>query len=205
MIALVIAAATLWYTESLAANLRLREAREVARWAMAVEHIMQASQEVDLTLATKIMEENESIPLLLVDDAGRVISSRNVLWDETTAADTAHWKTVMAAYAVPIELQPQPGTYQYIYQHESTTLAKLRTYPRVLLGVMGLFLLLSYYGFHRARRAEEDQVWTGMARETAHQLGTPLSALYGWVTVLEDEASTQPNLLPLIAEVRKDL
>jgi hypothetical protein len=70
---------------------------------------------------------------------------------------------------------------------------------------MGLFLLLSYYGFHRAHRAEEDQVWTGMARETAHQLGTPLSALYGWVTVLEDEASTQPNLLPLIAEVRKDL
>ena len=205
LIALVIAAATLWYTESLAANLRLREAREVARWAMAVEHIMHASQEVDLSLATKIMEENESIPLLLVDDAGRVISSRNVLWDETTAADTVHWKTLMAAYAAPIELQPQPGTFQYIYQYESTTLAKLRAYPRVLLGVMGLFLLLSYYGFHRARRAEEDQVWTGMARETAHQLGTPLSALYGWVTVLEDEASTQPNLLPLIAEVRKDL
>jgi len=76
LLALVIAAATLWYTESLAANLRLREAREVARWAMAVEQMMQASQEVDLTLASKIMEENESIPLLLVDDAGRVISSR---------------------------------------------------------------------------------------------------------------------------------
>jgi signal transduction histidine kinase len=172
---------------------------------MAVEHMMQASQEVDLTLASKIMEENESIPLLLVDDAGRVISSRNVLWGESSPADTAKWKTLMASYAPPIELQPEPGLYQYIYQYESTTLAQLRTYPRVLLGVMGLFLLLSYYGFHRAHRAEEDQVWTGMARETAHQLGTPLSALYGWVTVLEDEASTQPNLLPLIAEVRKDL
>jgi signal transduction histidine kinase len=205
LLALVIAAATLWYTESLAANLRLREAREVARWAMAVEHMTQASQEVDLTLASKIMEENESIPLLLVDDAGRVISSRNVLWGDSSPADTAKWKTLMASYAPPIELQPQPGLYQYIYQYESTTLAQLRTYPRVLLGVMGLFLLLSYYGFHRAHRAEEDQVWTGMARETAHQLGTPLSALYGWVTVLEDEASTQPNLLPLIAEVRKDL
>jgi signal transduction histidine kinase len=205
LLALVIAAATLWYTESLAANLRLREAREVARWAMAVEHMMQASQEVDLTLASKIMEENESIPLLLLDDAGRVISSRNVIWGESSPADTAKWKTLMAAYAPPIELQPEPGLYQYIYQYESTTLAQLRTYPRVLLGVMGLFLLLSYYGFHRAHRAEEDQVWTGMARETAHQLGTPLSALYGWVTVLEDEASTQPNLLPLIAEVRKDL
>lgn len=205
LLALVIAAATLWYTESLAANLRLREAREVARWAMAVEHMQQASLEADLTLAAKIIEENESIPLLLLDDAGRIISSRNVLWDQATAADTAQWKALMAAYAPPIELQPGPGMYQYIYQYESTTLAQLRTYPRVLLGVMGLFLLLSYYGFHRAHRAEEDQVWTGMARETAHQLGTPLSALYGWVTVLEDEASTQPNLLPLIAEVRKDL
>lgn len=205
LLALVIAAATLWYTESLAANLRLREAREVARWAMAVEQMQQASLEVDLTLAAKIIEENESIPLLLLDDAGRIVSSRNVLWDDASAADTAQWKALMAAYAPPIELQPGPGMYQYIYQYESTTLAQLRTYPRVLLGVMGLFLLLSYYGFHRAHRAEEDQVWTGMARETAHQLGTPLSALYGWVTVLEDEASTQPNLLPLIAEVRKDL
>lgn len=205
LLALVIAAATLWYTESLAANLRLREAKEVARWAVAVEQMQQASLEVDLTLAAKIIEENESIPLLLLDDAGRIISSRNVLWDQATAADTAQWKALMAAYAPPIELQPGPGMYQYIYQYESTTLAQLRTYPRVLLGVMGLFLLLSYYGFHRAHRAEEDQVWTGMARETAHQLGTPLSALYGWVTVLEDEASTQPNLLPLIAEVRKDL
>ena len=205
LLALVIAAATLWYTESLAANLRLREAREVARWAMAVEHMQQASLDVDLTLASRIIEENESIPLLLLDDAGRIISSRNVLWDDAAAADTAQWKALMAAYAPPIELQPEPGLYQYIYQYESTTLAQLRTYPRVLLGVMGLFLLLSYYGFHRAHRAEEDQVWTGMARETAHQLGTPLSALYGWVTVLEDEASTQPNLLPLIAEVRKDL
>lgn len=205
LLALVIAAATLWYTESLAANLRLREAREVARWAVAVEQMQQASLEVDLTLAAKIIEENESIPLLLLDDAGRIVSSRNVLWDDASAADTAQWKALMAAYAPPIELQSGPGMYQYIYQYESTTLAQLRTYPRVLLGVMGLFLLLSYYGFHRAHRAEEDQVWTGMARETAHQLGTPLSALYGWVTVLEDEASTQPNLLPLIAEVRKDL
>ena len=205
LLALVIAAATLWYTETLAANLRHREAREVARWAMAVEQMKQASLDVDLTLASRIIEENESIPLLLLNDSGRVINSRNVLWDEASAADTAQWKALMAAYAPPIELQPEPGLYQYIYQYESTTLAQLRTYPRVLLGVMGLFLLLSYYGFHRAHRAEEDQVWTGMARETAHQLGTPLSALYGWVTVLEDEASTQPNLLPLIAEVRKDL
>ena len=205
LFAVVIAGATLWYTETLAANLRRREAREVERWAMAVEHIVHSADEVDLTLATQIIEDNESIPLLLVDDAGTVVSSRNVAWRDSTAADTAAWIDRMAAYAEPIEIELVPGMSQYIYQYESTTLGQLRTYPRVLLGVMALFLSLSYYGFHRARRAEEDQVWTGMARETAHQLGTPLSALYGWLTVLEDEAEGQPNVLPLLAEVRKDL
>ncbi|MFM8565343.1 MAG: sensor histidine kinase [Bacteroidota bacterium] len=205
LFALFIAAATLWYTESLAANLRRREAREVERWAMAVEHIVHSADEVDLSLATEIIEDNESIPLLLVDDFGTVVSSRNVTWNDSTAADTAAWIARMADYAPPIEIELVPGMSQFIYQYESTTLRQLRTYPRVLLGVMALFLSLSYYGFHRARRAEEDQVWTGMARETAHQLGTPLSALYGWLTVLEDEAAGQPNVLPLLAEVRKDL
>jgi signal transduction histidine kinase len=205
LFALIIAAATLWYTESLAANLRRREAREVERWAMAVEHIVHSADEVDLSLATEIIEDNESIPLLLVDDFGTVVSSRNVTWSDSTAADTAAWIARMADYAPPIEIELVPGMSQFIYQYESTTLRQLRTYPRVLLGVMALFLSLSYYGFHRARRAEEDQVWTGMARETAHQLGTPLSALYGWLTVLEDEAAGQPNVLPLLAEVRKDL
>jgi len=205
LFALIIAAATLWYTESLAANLRRREAREVERWAMAVEHIVHSADEVDLSLATEIIEDNESIPLLLVDDFGTVVSSRNVTWSDSTAADTAAWIARMADYAPPIEIELVPGMSQFIYQYESTTLRQLRTYPRVLLGVMALFLSLSYYGFHRARRAEEDQVWTGMARETAHQLGTPLSALYGWLTVLEDEAAGQPNVIPLLAEVRKDL
>ncbi|MEY4969221.1 MAG: hypothetical protein RLZZ261_992 [Bacteroidota bacterium] len=205
LFAVVIAGATLWYTETLAANLRRREAREVERWAMAVEHIVHSADEVDLTLATQIIEDNESIPLLLVDDAGTIVSSRNVAWRDSTSADTAAWIDRMTAYAEPIEIELVPGMSQYIYQYESTTLGQLRTYPRVLLGVMALFLSLSYYGFHRARRAEEDQVWTGMARETAHQLGTPLSALYGWLTVLEDEAAGQPNVLPLLAEVRKDL
>ncbi|MFZ9527576.1 MAG: hypothetical protein ACO27L_06570, partial [Schleiferiaceae bacterium] len=68
LFAVVIAGATLWYTETLAANLRRREAREVERWAMAVEHIVHSADEVDLTLATQIIEDNESIPLLLVDD-----------------------------------------------------------------------------------------------------------------------------------------
>lgn len=203
--AVVIAAVTLWYTETLASNLRRREAREVARWAMAIQHIVHAADEVDLSLATQIIENNESIPVLLVDDAGTIVSSRNVPWTDATAADTLAWKSRMAAYAEPIAVELVPGMYQYIYQYESTTLGQLRTYPRVLLGVMALFLLLSYYGFHRARRAEEDQVWTGMARETAHQLGTPLSALYGWLTVLEDETAGQANLAPLLAEVRKDL
>ncbi len=94
--AVVIAAVTLWYTETLASNLRRREAREVDRWAMAIQHIVHAADEVDLSLATQIIENNESIPVLLVDDAGTIVSSRNVPWTNATAADTLAWKSRMA-------------------------------------------------------------------------------------------------------------
>jgi signal transduction histidine kinase len=77
----------------------------------------------------------------------------------------------------------------------------LRIYPRVLLGIMFLFVVLAYWAFSRARRAEQDRVWTGMARETAHQLGTPISALLGWLTLLKEE-NTAPAT---VAEMERDV
>jgi signal transduction histidine kinase len=90
---------------------------------------------------------------------------------------------------------------QFIYRNESTNLRRLRFYPRFLLGIIGAYILLAYIGFSRARKAEQDRVWTGMARETAHQLGTPLSALYGWTTLLEEEGASPAA----VTEIKKDL
>ncbi|MEK9829360.1 MAG: hypothetical protein VW420_00815, partial [Schleiferiaceae bacterium] len=174
--AVAIGALTLWYTEQFAARLRAEEERRVELWAEAVESIVQSDPEADLTLATRIIELNTTIPLILTDANGVILNHRNLPERDTSSAAIEAELTRMMAYAAPIPVHLLPGVDQFIYRNESTNLRRLRFYPRFLLGIIGAYILLAYIGFSRARKAEQDRVWTGMARETAHQLGTPLSA-----------------------------
>ena len=199
--AVAIGALTLWYTEQFAARLRAEEERRVELWAEAVESIVQSDPEADLTLATRIIELNTTIPLILTDANGVILNHRNLPERDTSSAAIEAELTRMMAYAAPIHVHLLPGVDQFIYRNESTNLRRLRFYPRFLLGIIGAYILLAYIGFSRARKAEQDRVWTGMARETAHQLGTPLSALYGWTTLLEEEGASPAA----VTEIKKDL
>ena len=199
--AVAIGALTLWYTEQFAARLRAEEERRVELWAEAVESIVQSDPEADLTLATRIIELNTTIPLILTDANGVILNHRNLPDRDTSSAAIEAELTRMMAYAAPIPVHLLPGVDQFIYRNESTNLRRLRFYPRFLLGIIGAYILLAYIGFSRARKAEQDRVWTGMARETAHQLGTPLSALYGWTTLLEEEGASPAA----VTEIKKDL
>ncbi len=199
--AVAIGALTLWYTEQFAARLRAEEERRVELWAEAVESIVQSDPESDLTLATRIIELNTTIPLILTDANGVILNHRNLPDRDTSSAAIEAELTRMMAYAAPIPVHLLPGVDQFIYRNESTNLRRLRFYPRFLLGIIGAYILLAYIGFSRARKAEQDRVWTGMARETAHQLGTPLSALYGWTTLLEEEGASPAA----VTEIKKDL
>jgi signal transduction histidine kinase len=199
--AVAIGALTLWYTEQFAARLRAEEERRVELWAEAVESIVQSDPESDLTLATRIIELNTTIPLILTDANGVILNHRNLPERDTSSAAIEAELTRMMAYAAPIPVHLLPGVDQFIYRNESTNLRRLRFYPRFLLGIIGAYILLAYIGFSRARKAEQDRVWTGMARETAHQLGTPLSALYGWTTLLEEEGASPAA----VTEIKKDL
>ena len=199
--AVAIGALTLWYTEQFAARLRAEEERRVELWAEAVESIVQSDPEADLTLATRIIELNTTIPLILTDANGVILNHRNLSERDTSSAAIEAELTRMMAYAAPIPVHLLPGVDQFIYRNESTNLRRLRFYPRFLLGIIGAYILLAYIGFSRARKAEQDRVWTGMARETAHQLGTPLSALYGWTTLLEEEGASPAA----VTEIKKDL
>jgi signal transduction histidine kinase len=199
--AVAIGVLTLWYTEQFAARLRAEEERRVELWAEAVESIVQSDPEADLTLATRIIELNTTIPLILTDANGVILNHRNLPERDTSSAAIEAELTRMMAYAAPIPVHLLPGVDQFIYRNESTNLRRLRFYPRFLLGIIGAYILLAYIGFSRARKAEQDRVWTGMARETAHQLGTPLSALYGWTTLLEEEGASPAA----VTEIKKDL
>jgi signal transduction histidine kinase len=139
---------------------------------------------------------------MLVDEEGRIMAYRNLSERQSrTVEDLQATLSRMKAYAPPISAEFAPGQFQYVYRSESLVLHRLRIYPRVLLGIMFLFVLLAYWAFSRARRAEQDRVWTGMARETAHQLGTPLSALLGWLTLLKEEEVAPAT----VAEMERDV
>jgi len=189
---------TWWYTEELSAKLRDEEERKVQLWAEATENISQGNS-TDFTMALRIIEFNKTIPLILTDDKGVILVHRNL--EDTTRAGLEAELQEMMEYADPIKVELMPGVEQFIYRNESTNLRHLRFYPRFLLGIIGAYILLAYWGFSRARKGEQDRVWTGMARETAHQLGTPLTALYGWTTILEEEG-VAPGA---VAEIKKDL
>ena len=165
---------TLWYTEQFARHLRAEEERRVELWAEAVESIVQSDPEADLTLATRIIELNTTIPLILTDAHGVILNHRNLMGPDTTSLGVERELQRMMAYADPIKVQLMPGVEQFIYRNESVNIRRLRAYPRFLLGIIAAYIILAYFGFSRARKAEQDRVWTGMARETAHQLGTPL-------------------------------
>lgn len=196
-----IGALTLWYTEQFAGHLRAEEERRVELWAEAIESIVQGDPEADLTLATRIIELNTTIPLILTDAHGVILNHRNLPGSDTSSLAIERELKIMMNYAAPIEVNLLPGVNQFIYRNESVNVQRLHNYPRFLLAIIAAYILLAYFGFSRARKAEQDRVWTGMARETAHQLGTPLSALYGWTTLLEEEGASPAA----VSEIKKDL
>ena len=200
-LAVAIGVLTWMYTEQLASQLSKEEQRRVDLWAQAVEQVTQSDPGTDLTLATSILEMNQSIPLILTDDQDQVISTRNLAVSDSTTSRQQARLEVMKAYADAIPLEVLPGVNQYIYQDESLHLKRLRLYPKLLLGIIFCYVALAYAAFSRARKAEQDRVWTGLARETAHQLGTPLSALYGWIELLDQKGYSAEAL----SEIRKDL
>jgi signal transduction histidine kinase len=200
--AVAISVLTLWYTERFATRLREEEESRVALWADATAAVVDPNFSGDLQFVNRVLEGNTSIPVMLVDEEGRIMAYRNLSDRQSrTVEDLQATLARMKAYAPPISAEFAPGQFQYVYRSESLVLHRLRIYPRVLLGIMFLFVLLAYWAFSRARRAEQDRVWTGMARETAHQLGTPLSALLGWLTLLKEEEVAPAT----VAEMERDV
>ena len=200
-IAVGIGILTLIYTEQFTNQLRIQENKRIELWGEAISVIVNSDETSDLTMATRIIEFNTSIPLILTDNNNKILTYRNLSVKDTSYSSIERELKKMIAYSEPIIVNLSPGINQFIYRNESISLKRLRFFPRFLLGIIGLYIFLAYLAFSRARKSEQDLVWNGMAKETAHQLGTPLSALLGWVTILEEEGV---NSLAL-HEIKKDL
>ena len=187
----IIGVVSLLYTETFLKELRLEEERKIRVWAQAVEAVFSAKNEENLAFYSEIIQNNKTIPVLLTDGQGTIIAHRNLDVPEGNEEKLARFlerKLVeFKESGQMLENSFGDGQTNYLYYKGSTLLTKLRYYPLLLLGVISIYMLISYMAFSNARRSEQNKVWTGMAKETAHQIGTPLSALLGWIAFLKEQ------------------
>jgi two-component system, sporulation sensor kinase D len=188
LLAMFIGGLTLYFSQQLAQKVAKEEKKKISTWAKAVKN--SGDPEVDdanLTFYLELIQDNTTIPAILVDENGK-ITQHNVNLDKTMLKVPGYLERKKLEFAEendPIPIPIAAGVVHKVYYGESSVLKQLRYYPYVVLGVVALFILVSYFAFSVSRRAEENQVWVGLAKETAHQLGTPISSLMGWVDVIE--------------------
>ena len=200
--AVVIGVVSLWYTNSLVEQISSEERKKVEIWAEAIKQFETATSDEDIRFLSNILQNNRTIPVILTDEDGNIKSSINL--DSILVRKEGYLEEQMAqmkAERPPIVVSLPDSRKNYIYYKDSPVLIKLVYYPYIQLGVIFLFIVVSYLAFSSSRKAEQNQVWVGMSKETAHQLGTPISSLLAWVELLrlkdEDEK--------LVNEVEKDV
>ncbi|MGI8891885.1 MAG: sensor histidine kinase [Bacteroidia bacterium] len=202
--AFFIGAASLWYTNRLVDRLSEEERKKVELWAQGTRELATMTDDGGpIGFIFEVITNNNTVPVILVNEKDEIISFRNL--DSLKSQEPKYLKeqlTRMKEESPPIIIELPNGQENYIYYRESLLLTQLRFYPYFQLGVIALFLLVSYLAFSASRKAEQNQVWVGMAKETAHQLGTPLSSLMAWVEYLKLKADPEDKY---IVEVEKDI
>ncbi|HCP40779.1 MAG TPA: two-component sensor histidine kinase [Cryomorphaceae bacterium] len=184
----VIGIVSLFYTETFIKELRAEEERKIVLWAKAVKTVFLSEDDSNLAFYSQIIQDNKTIPVILVNDEGKIIAHRNL--DVPESNPERYLKRKLEEFKESGQVLENPyldGKTNYLYYKGSSLLTKLRLYPLLLLGVISIYMLISYMAFSNARRSEQNKVWTGMAKETAHQIGTPLSAMLGWMAYLKDK------------------
>ena len=202
LISVVIVSLILWNTYAFFQRFKEEERFKMEILAEAQKEMSNADLNSNVSLADKIITTNSSIPLILVDNKGAIIYSNNLdpiksLNEEYLVAQLA----IMKEENEPVEIHLNERKKQYIYYRNSDLLNKLTYYPLALLLILVLFLSVIYLFFNSTKIAATNKLWTGMAKETAHQIGTPLSSLLGWIAILKME---QPNS-EYISEIEKDV
>ena len=188
LIAVLVGMGSLIYTESLVSKLKVEERRNVQLWAEATRLISLPDTSQNVEFLSTIIENNNTVPVILTDESDSIISARN--FDAHKSGDYKYIKEQLEKIKErnkPIVNNLEKGHYNLIYYKDSIILTMLIYYPYIQLGIIIFFILVSYLAFRSSRKAEQNQVWVGMSKETAHQLGTPTSSLAGWIEILEQK------------------
>lgn len=225
LFAMFIGVFSLWYTNALVQKLAQEEEKKIQQWAEATKLIVSTGfmedfsslREVDTNqyhqldllmnevnnFLSNIQKQNVTIPVILTDEKDNIISHRNL--DNDKANDSLYLikqLQLMKEEHEPIIIELYANSKNYIYFKNSLLLTQLKYYPYFQLSVIALFMLVSYLAFSASRRSEQNRVWVGMSKETAHQLGTPISSLMAWLEMLKSEKGADETI---VREMEKDV
>lgn len=205
--AILIAVASLLVSRSLTHDLAEQEKSKMQVWAEAMKSLSAADENTDLSLVLKVLDENHTIPVVVLNNEGVVTEYRNIEIKARNAKDsiafiTSYGQQMKASgQVIRISLSKNHHDYIDVCYDDSLMLKRIAVYPYVQLGVVLLFVIVAIFALLTSKRAEQNKVWVGLSKETAHQLGTPISSLMAWSTILK-ETYPDDELLP---EMDKDV
>jgi len=200
-IAIAIVVISTLFTNRLANSLAAEEQKKIEIWAEATQQFIVADEYTNIDFISSIIEGNTTIPVIMTDANDQMLYSRNIEEPASRVKEfyvnkIARFKAEKPAIEVRFD-----KTIQYIYYDDSMLLKELYYFPFVQLGVIIIFLLVAFFAFSGTKKAEQNQVWLGLSKETAHQLGTPISSLLAWVDLLKSRHEEDK----LIGEMEKDV
>lgn len=204
--AIVIAVTSLVISHILIRDLSNEEKNKMATWAEALHTLNNATENTDLSLVLNVIKSNNTIPVVVMSSTGDICDYRNVEIHADNETDSIKIikklanNCYKAGRYIKINLD---GTsdYQLVYYNESTMLKRLATYPYVQLGVVLIFVVVAIFALLASKKAEQNKVWVGLSKETAHQLGTPISSMMAWTEILKDSYPDDD----MIKEMSKDV
>ena len=202
LVAIIIGAGSLSYTNRLVKALSSQERRKVELWAEATKVLNNAETEsTDLSFPLSVILNNTTVPVILTDSSGHVVTYKNI--DSTRVSRTNYLERqirLMREANDSIIIDLTEGDKNYIFYGNSILLNRLKYFPYIQLAVIILFISVSYIAFSSSRKAEQNKVWIGLSKETAHQLGTPTSSLNAWVEILKERNEKSD----IVEELEKD-
>ena len=201
-VSVLLVALFLVISNRLVEDLSTEERNKMEIWAEATRSVAGDQSDIDMNLVLKILQSNTTIPIIIVDSQNNILQTHNLDIPDRHGEQFLQKKLQsLKEKQQVIEIYIDKDTYQYLYYDDSTLLKRLSYFPYIQLGVMLLFLVIAYFALMSSKKAEQNKVWVGLSKETAHQLGTPISSLMAWLDMLEMQGTDSE----LIADMGKDV
>lgn len=203
-IAVIIVVASTVFTNRLAEKLSVEETKKIEIWADATKQLLLADENTDVNFLLNIIEGNTTIPVIMTDENDNMLSYRNINTPKSKEEEFISGKIKkLKKEHQPIAFSLDDGSKQFIYYDDSLLLKRLHIFPYVQFGVIFLFFIIVILAFASTKRAEQNRVWVGLSKETAHQLGTPISSLLAWTELLKSRHQEDKLLLDMEKDVKR--